>query len=136
MRLARLRRVRWAAWVGLLALAFNALLPIHIAFDLAEAADAGYPHGARYHVHGVEWTALARLSGHDGGNGKSGEHGNAHPAACAVCSALGALAAFAPAAAVALLLPPAAALPAAFAAIGGQPAGLPLAYRSRAPPGV
>ncbi len=134
MTVARLRRVRWAAWVGLLALAFNALVPVHIAFDLAEAADAGYPHGAHSHAHSIEWIALARISGHGGGHGKSHEHGNGHPAACAVCSALGVLAAFAPAAAVALLLPPSAALPAVSAAIGSEPAGVPLAYRSRAPP--
>ncbi len=128
MRSGKPRCIRSATWVGLLALALNALVPIHLAFDLAEAF------GAPSDVHSVEWSALAQLSGHSETDGKSHEHGKTHPTPCPVCSALGALAGFAPAAAVALPLPPPAALPAALAEIGGEPASAPLAYRSRAPP--
>jgi hypothetical protein len=134
VRLRRPRRVRWAAWFGLLALALNALVPIHIAFDLAEAVGGAHPHGAHSHAHSVEWSVLARLSGHGEAEHKSHEHGKSHAIACPVCSALGALAGFAPAAVVALPLPLPVAVPAALAAIGGEPATAPLAYRSRAPP--
>jgi hypothetical protein len=139
---ARLYRVRWAAWLGVLALVVNALVPIHLAFDLAEAGGAAHPHGAHSHSHAhsqprsVEWLVLARLSGHNEPHGKSHEHGKGHATACPVCSAIGTLAGFAPAAVIALPLPPPATLPVVLAAIGGEPSSVALAYRSRAPPVV
>jgi hypothetical protein len=120
----------------MLALVVNALVPIHLAFDLAEAAGSAHPHGVHFHHHArsAEWSVLARLSGHSEPHGKSHEHGKGHATACPVCSAVGTLAGFAPTAVAALPLPPPAAMPVALAAIHGAPAGVPLAYRSRAPP--
>lgn len=128
------RGARWAAWFGLFALALNALVPVHVAFDVAEAVDAAQARGTHPEVHSAEWSVLARLIGHHEADGKSREHGKGHPAPCAVCSALGALAGFDTVAIIALPLPPPVVVPAALPAIGGQPAGVPLAYRSRAPP--
>jgi hypothetical protein len=128
------RGARWAAWFGLFALALNALVPIHVAFDLAEAFEDAQPRGTHPEVHSAERSVLARLVGHHEADGKPREHGKGHPTNCAVCSALGAFAGFAGVAIIALPLPPPAAVPAALPAIGGQPAGVPLAYRSRAPP--
>jgi len=134
---AKPRWVGLAAWLGLLALALNALVPIHIAFDVAAAVGAASP------------SFLAELTGHhhhagshthDRGDGKGHDHGA--PAqdkgdaqtACAVCLTLAALAGFVPAAPVALpALPPTATVsPAAAIAVVG--ASIVLAYRSRAPP--
>lgn len=121
-------------WLGVLALVVNALVPVHLAFDLAAASTAAQSGAAHSEPHGAEWSVLALLTGHADTNGKTDEHGKDHGFSCAVCGALGTLAGFAPADAVALPLPPPAALPAALAAIGGEPANTPLAYRSRAPP--
>ena len=40
MRMRMWRGKIWAAQLGLLALALNALVPIHLAFDIAEALEA------------------------------------------------------------------------------------------------
>jgi hypothetical protein len=117
-----------------LALLVNALVPIHIAFDLAEALQTTQPRSTHSKAHGTEWSVLAQLSGHSETDGKSHEHGKGHPVPCPVCSVLGALAGFTPPSVVALPLPPPAALPVALAAIASEPANAPLAYRSRAPP--
>ena len=134
VRSGKPRCPRWAALLGVLALVVNALVPIHIAFDLAEAFGTAQPHGTHSEAHGAEWSILAQLSGHSETGGKSREHGQDHGTVCPVCSALGSLAGFAPAAVVALPLPPPAALPATLAAIGGEAVSTALAYRSRAPP--
>lgn len=134
VRWGRPRCVRWAAWFGVLALALNALVPVHLAFDLAAAFAVSPPGGAHSDAHGVEWSILARLVGHSEANGKSQGHGKGQPTPCPICSALSTLAGFVPAAVVALPLPPPAAVPAALAEIGGETANAPLAYRSRAPP--
>lgn len=118
----------------MVALALNALVPVHIAFDLAEALGAAPGRVAHADARGAEWSILARLVGHAEANGKSREDGKAKAPPCPVCSALGALAGFAPPDAVFLAAPPPAAMPAALAAIGAESAGVSLAYRSRAPP--
>jgi hypothetical protein len=129
VRWGKPRRARWAAWFGLFALALNALVPVHVAFDLAEAFDAAQARG-----HSAQWHTLAWLVGHNKTEGKSREHGKGHPTPCAVCSALGTLAGFDTVAIIALPFPPPAALPAAPPVIAGQSARAALAYRSRAPP--
>ena len=136
-RSARVRgkpaRFRWGAWFALVALALNALVPIHIAFDLADALTphAG-PMAAR--PHSPEWRALAVLTGHFEDAAKSHHHGK-HRVDCAICSSLGTLAGFASTATVVLPLPVAfpAMLPAAARAeeLARTPAA---AYLSRAPP--
>jgi len=132
----RLRLGTIAAWLGVIALGFNALVPIHLAFDLADAlAPAEHNHAAA--DHDFARCLLTLLTGHRG-------HGHDHPplhkadhhdSGCAVGAAVGTLAGFAPAAAALLPLPfevhatapltPEIAAPAAAAIV---------AYRSRAPP--
>jgi hypothetical protein len=134
VRWGKRQRVGWTAWFGVLALALNALVPVHLAFDLAESFEDAQAPGAEPETHTAEWSVLARLSGHHETGGESHEHGKGHRTDCPVCSALGALAGLAPAAIIALPLPPPAAVPAVLPALAGPPTGAPLAYRSRAPP--
>ena len=122
----------WAARLGLLALAFNALVPVHLAFDLAEAFEPAQHCVAHLEVGGVEQRLLALLSGHREADGTSDEHGKHH--ACPVCSALGALAGFAPPAPTALLALVPVGLPNAYSVTQAERVGTPAAYRSRAPP--
>ena len=131
MRVRSWRGRIWAARLGLVALALNALVPVHLAFDLGEAFEAQQC-GTRAEVGGAEWRLLALLSGHPEADGKSHEHGKHH--ACPVCSALGSLAGFAPPAPIALLVPVPAGLPVAHFVTQAERVGAPAAYRSRAPP--
>ena len=133
MRLKRLRRNAQAAWLGIAALVLNALVPVHLAFDLADALGAA-PHHA-----GAGWRLLARISGHHGpaDHHDRSDHDRGHhrPTDCPVCSALGALAGLAPAAPPQLLLPPApAGAPAVLPSEEQHAGGAVAAYRSRAPP--
>jgi hypothetical protein len=132
MRARQWRGRIWAARLGLLALALNALVPIHLAFDLAEAFEPAHQCGAQVQVGGAERRLLALLSGHRETDGTSDEHGKHH--ACPVCSALGALASLAPPAPTALLAQFPVGLPTAHSVIQAERAGAPAAYRSRAPP--
>ena len=125
----------WAAWLGLLALALNALVPVHLAFDLAEVlAPARH---ADEEAGSAERRLLALLSGHREARGHAdehGRHGHRHHHDCAVCSAFGALTGLAPPALLALSTPDAIVLPAALAIVQGKPVGTLAGYRSRAPP--
>jgi Protein of unknown function (DUF2946) len=132
MRARKWRGTVWAARLGLLALALNLLVPIHIAFDLAEALGAPEPCSAHVHVDGVERQLLGLLTGHRGSNGESDEHSKHH--VCPVCSSLGPLAGLTLPAAPALLLAAPSGLPAAHFVIQPERIGAPAAYRSRAPP--
>jgi hypothetical protein len=132
MRARKWRGTIWAARLGLLALALNALVPVHLAFDLAEAFEPAHQCGTNAAVDNGERQLLALLSGHRDADGKSEGHGKHH--ACAVCSALGSLAAIAPPAPAALSLPLPAGLPASHSVIQAERVGAPAAYRSRAPP--
>jgi hypothetical protein len=109
----------WAGRLGLLALVLNALVPIHLAFDIAGADN-------------TERRLLALLIGHRHTGGKGEEHGKHH--ACPVCGALGALAGFVPPASTVLLIPAHANLPTAHFLAQTERFGAPAAYRSRAPP--
>ena len=132
MRLRQWRGRIWAARLGLLALALNALVPVHLAFDLAEVFAPAQQCGAHVEVDGAERSLLELLSGHRETDGTSDEHGKHH--ACPVCSALGALAGFAPPAPMALLVQVPAGLPVALFVTQAERVGAPAAYRSRAPP--
>ena len=121
----------WAARLGLFALALNALVPIHLAFDIAEALEAQQCR-AHAHVDSPERQLLALLIGHRHANGKAEEHSKHH--ACPVCSALGALAGFVPPASTGFVAPAPADLPAAHFLVQTERFGTPAAYRSRAPP--
>src|SRR5215470_19809031 len=123
----------WAAWLGLLALALNATLPVHLAYDLAVAF--GPTHAAPAHT-------TQPLAGHEG-HDRHHHHHNDQPAqpahdhdkACQFCAAAVTLAGFAPASVAVLPTPPASAL-ALVAPATSQFAlkATPSAYRSRAPP--
>jgi hypothetical protein len=132
MRARKWRGTIWAARLGLLALALNALVPVHLAFDLAEASEPTHLCGANAEVDSGERHLLALLTGHRDADGRPEEHSKHH--ACPVCSAIGSLAAFAPPPPVALSVPLPAGLPAALPLIQDEPVGAPGAYRSRAPP--
>ncbi len=119
-----------AACLGILALSLNALVPIHLVFDLADARDAGAEEHAGHHHHGDDWLAML-VGHHDAGGGQGdGRHVN-----CAVCNTLGALAGFAPVAGIALPIPVVVDAPIALAdGIGDLSRASPASYRSRAPP--
>ena len=127
----------WAAWLGLLALAVNALVPVHLAFDLAEAlAPAGQ--SADEEAGGAEHRLLALLSGHRETESPAEERGkhqhNHHHPACPVCSAFGALTGLALPTPVLLPIAGATGSTAALPTTEIEPAGTPVGYRSRAPP--
>ena len=131
MRVRNWRGRIWAARLGILALALNALVPVHLAFDLAEAFKPAQLCSAHAEVGDAERPLLALLSGHRD-DGKSDKHHKHH--ACPVCSALGALAGLPPPSPTALAVPLPAGLPAAHFVIQAERARVPAAYRSRAPP--
>jgi len=79
--------VRWAARVGIFALALNALVPIHLAFDLGEALAPAHHDDS----HGLEWRAIAALIGHDAHDADADDHGTHHDSTCPVITAFGAL---------------------------------------------
>lgn len=125
----------WAVWLGLLALVLNALVPVHLAFDLAGVFGAGHRHGARAEAQSAEWRLLALLTGHREADGRSDRHGKDHQAACPVCQALGALAGFVPAAPATFPTPAPLAIATPAPVVERAPPAAPLAaYRSRAPP--
>jgi hypothetical protein len=126
----------WAAWLGLLALAVNALVPVHLAFDLAEAL-APARHAVDDEAGSAERHLLALLVGHHEAQGPANEHGKHQHGdhhGCPVCSALGALAGLVPPTLVVISAPLPATLPAAPPLVQLQAAGSPAGYRSRAPP--
>lgn len=129
MRLVRQNSSFVAAWLGILALSLNALVPIHLVLDLADARDAGAEHAGHHH-RGDDW--LAMLVGHHGAGGGQGDQ---HHVNCAVCNTLGALAGFAPVAGIALPIPVVVDAPVALAQGTSDPRrASPASYRSRAPP--
>jgi len=126
----------WAAWLGLLALAINALVPVHLAFDLAEAL-APARHSADEEAGSAERHLLALLSGHREADSPAQEHGrHGHPDhhGCPVCRAFGALTGLTLPTPVLLPVADATRLTAALPATEIEPAGTPVGYRSRAPP--
>jgi hypothetical protein len=128
----------WAAGLGLLALALNALVPVHLAFDLAEALAPVQNYPAHDGAGGTERQLLALISGHREAEKPADEHGkdghSHHHHDCPVCGALGALVGFALATPVVLPTPLPTTLPAAPPSVQHRAAGTPAGYRSRAPP--
>jgi hypothetical protein len=136
VRSGRRQHRAWAAWLGLLALALNALVPVHLAFDLAEALAPAPRHGAPAAAHSAEWRLLALLTGHREADGKSREHGKERRTDCPVCNALGTLVGVAPVAIAALPVPAPVAMPALPESVEFIAATPTAAYRPRAPPAV
>jgi Protein of unknown function (DUF2946) len=122
----------WAAWLGLTALVLNALVPVHIAFDLAEAFGGAPLCSAHSEFHNAEWRVLALLSGHRDADGPAHQQGKHHK--CPVCSALGTVAGLAPPMAAPLSIPVRDGLPAALSADQAETVAAPAGYHSRAPP--
>lgn len=139
MRRSRLRLGALAAWLGVIALCLEALVPVHLAFDLAEAFATAAPR-AEAADHDSTRQLLALLAGHRDGDRHPGDTSDSrgkHRRDCAVCAALGTLAGFAPAAPVLLSAPLRISAPALPAAVASAPRAAPeFAYRSRAPPAV
>ena len=145
MRLRSLRRRAWAVWLGVAALVLNALVPVHFAFDMAEAL-APAAHAAGHVAPGFEHRLFALLSLHLDGlreaaphhhHGHEHNHNSAdhHHRDCAVCSALCSLTGVAPPAPAALTGPaPVVALPPAVAPAASRAGIATAGYRSRAPP--
>jgi hypothetical protein len=134
VRLVRPKLKTIAAWLGILALSVNALLPIHLAFDLAEAL-AGTRLGQASPHHHEGRDLLAALAGHRDSGGKPGAPASRNHIDCVVCGSLGTLAGFAAAAGIALPTPAPLDVPALLAAATLELRGAsPNAYRSRAPP--
>jgi hypothetical protein len=110
-------------------------VPVHLAFDMAEALGPQRPEPAAAAGHSREWRVVAMLSGHLAPDDDGDHH---HHPDCPVCSAFGALGGLMPAAhpvlsvaaVVTAAAPPAAAVTAWY---DDAPVA---AYRSRAPPGV
>jgi hypothetical protein len=140
MRPNRLRLRVIAAWLGLIALGFHALVPIHLAFSLAaessRSVECGRQAAARNGVHDASWHLLALLTGQaEGYHHADPRHGAHQPAQCAVCGAIVTLAGFIPAPSAILPLPvrlELARLSLTSAEI--RPLQTALVYRSRAPP--
>lgn len=136
MQSLRRRTLRRVAWLGLFAFALNVLVPIHLAFDMAEAAAAHEPR-VDVHAPGLTWRVFAVLTGHlaDGEDRERRAKGQEAP--CPVCASAATLAGSISAAVLVL--------PAAFSAPVSNPiASIPAfdtaapraAYRSRAPPRI
>jgi hypothetical protein len=139
MRAYRLRLGAIAAWLGMIALGFNALVPIQLAFglaiDLAHARECGHHEGAPAARHSPGWWVLALLTGHDETADPSHSHKGLHPTVGAVCAAIGTPAGFTPPAVAALPLPASLAEAAVSVVVAeNQLPATPSAYRSRAPP--
>jgi hypothetical protein len=140
MQPIRLRLGAIAAWLGVIALSLDALVPIHLAFDLANTFETRtHREDSGAAEHNFSWRLLALVTGHhheespSGGNADG--HGKHHHPDCAVCSSLGTLAGFAPAATAPLLVSIRVETPILLAAIASEPPAAPAtAYRSRAPP--
>jgi hypothetical protein len=132
----RLRLGAIAAWLGVIALSFDALVPIHLAFDLAHTFEtATHREASSPAEHDFSWRLLALVTGHQDADEKAGIPGKHHHPDCPVCSSLGTLAGFAPAATAPLSVPIRVETPLLLATIASEPPGAPTtAYRSRAPP--
>jgi hypothetical protein len=142
MRPSRLRLGAIAAWLGVIALGLDALVPVHLAFDLAEAlatathrADAGAENALR---RDPIRRLLALAVGHHDGDGPAGGNSDDHDKHhhdCAVCSSLGTLAGFAPTADFPFSVALRVEAPLLSAAVAkASPVAPAPAYRSRAPP--
>jgi hypothetical protein len=136
MQVKRWRTRIWSTRLSLLALALNALVPVHLAFDLVEALRPACQ-AAHEEADTAERHLLALISGHREAECQAdehGRHGHSHHHECAVCSALGTLAGLTAPALVVLSAPAPAALPAALPLDQHKAFGTLAGYRSRAPP--
>jgi hypothetical protein len=140
MRPLRLKVGGIAVWLGVVALAVNALAPIRLvygfAFAFADSRECGHYEGKAVAWRDPGWWALALLTGYDETRDPSRTHKGLHPAAGAIAVVIGTFAGLTPKAAAATPLPlQFAEIRLAPAAAAGAPsAAVSAAYRSRAPP--
>ncbi len=122
-----------AAWLGVIALGFNALVPIYLAFDLAHSLAADdHDHGGDHDFVGC---LLTLVIGHHEDEDQTPSHKGHHHEGCAVCASIGTLAGLAPTPAIFLAGPILVYTASAPIADLAAPHAAPLtAYRSRAPP--
>lgn len=125
-------RVGWGVWLGCLALALNALVPVHFAFDAAEALS----HGAAAKAPSLQAHIIALLAGHPEADPHAGhDHTHHHRPECPVCASTGTLAGFALSAPVLIPAPVATTAAVSPEAFVPRAAKAPLlGYLSRAPP--
>lgn len=97
-------KMAMAAWLGVITLGFNALVPIHLAFDLAHSltADDHDDHGGD---HDFVRCLLTLVIGHHEDEDQTPSHKGHHHEGCAVCASIASLAGLAPAAAMFLAGP-------------------------------
>jgi DUF2946 family protein len=137
MRLGGLRNSGWAAWLGVAALALNALVSVHLAFDLAEACGRSPHNHGHATAPGLEWRVLAALSGHvPHAHHHDHDKNKGHRPNCAVCNALGSLGGLMAAAHPMVLAPAETGDTPVFVSVVEWRDGVPSAYRSRAPPAL
>ena len=134
----RLRLGVISAWLGVIALGCNALLPIRFTFalslDLAHARQCGHYEGGPV-SHDASWWLLGLLAGQDQTADPSRSHKGFHPVLNAPCGAIGAVTAFAPPAPALLTAPNSrSALSPPQIDIGTPPTASFAPYHSRAPP--
>jgi hypothetical protein len=132
--ISRRQRRAIAAWVAMLALLLNALVPIHLSFDLVDALNARHALGGHVIV-GPSHELLAQLVGHQRHPDQHGRDHH-HRTDCAVCNAASTLAGFASPPPPAMLPAPNTAAQPVVLAIGRADfsGASPAPYRSRAPP--
>jgi hypothetical protein len=131
--ISRRQRHAIAAWLAMLALLLDALVPIHLSFDLVDALNTGHAHGG-LNAGAPSHELLAQLVGHEGHPHQHGRDHH-HRTDCAVCSAASTLAGFAAPSPVMLPAPNTVAQPVLLAMACTAFAGsFPAPYRSRAPP--
>ena len=93
-----------AAWLGVIALSLNALVPIHVVFDLAHALVPNRHEDAAINHDFVRCLLTLVIGHHDDTDQPRGHKDHHHD--CAVCVAIGTLAGFAPVARTAQLAIP------------------------------
>jgi hypothetical protein len=129
------RRCSVIAALGILALSVNALVPVHLSFDLADALAGDRLEQANLHHQHDGRDLLAALAGHRDSGGKSRGSSHRGHVDCFVCGSLSALAGFAGTAGVGLPTPALVDARALLASAIVELRGTSLtAYRSRAPP--
>jgi hypothetical protein len=135
MSLNRVRVGAVAAWLGIIALGCNALLPIRFAFqlglDVSHARQCGHYEGAPA-PRDAGWWLLRLLIGQDPTADPLRSHNGFHPATGANCGATGPVVAVAAPLAAPLTIP--IFQPAQRIDLRAPHPAFPAAYRSRAPP--
>lgn len=138
MSLNRLRLRGIAAWLGVIALGCNSVVPIRfglmLGLDLTHARQCGHYEGVPV-THDAGWWMLRLLTGQDLTADPYQSHNGFHPAFSGACGVIGAPPELIDAPRALLPLPaPVEHLRRWISVVRHQPRAPPLAYQSRAPP--